>query len=265
MSTIYFHNQSDDARVRGTERYYAASVCHSMLMAALSPIRDTAQWLVKMLPSDHYIHSVRKEAIAESLSTLLMVGDCDLQLKKETVDTFTLALNTALVSGSDPVKLLARLHGQCEIHCYVEEEDAKWLADIIALGRNTKVLRPNVGWESVMELLSTASGPTVCSYSVCDQFPNIGLLPDGHKMRWDESRSDEENEEQSDAWYGLDADEQWQLTLPQLRKGHGLRITPDHWDAYYFGSGISAFHLKEMRAEPTPEPKATLPQAKERA
>lgn len=64
-----------------------------------------------------------------------------------------LAANTALVLGSDAVKMAARIHAQCEIHGYFEGKNRKWAADIVRKGRQAGIFRANMGWEEVIDLL----------------------------------------------------------------------------------------------------------------
>jgi hypothetical protein len=44
------------------------------------------------------------------------------------------------------VRFLARLHGQCEVHGWVAGKNRAWLADIIETGRETAILRDDMGW-----------------------------------------------------------------------------------------------------------------------
>lgn len=126
------------------------------------------------------------------------------------------------------LRLLARLHGQCEIHCYVEGVDRAWFADRIydALHvvvrthddrEDMELLRvghscdqgQDIGWLKLMDWLrSRDDEPVVCSYSVTDQFP-----------RWDE---------------GADDTMTWPKAMDWLRTQGGLRMSPEDWDSFYF-------------------------------
>lgn len=95
------------------------------------------------------------------------------------LESFSLVLNTAMRVGGDAVKLCARLHGQCELHAWVDEADRPWLAGIIEAGRDVGLLRAEGWlrewgtWEGVVELLLAIKehpGPVVTDYSVSDSF-----------------------------------------------------------------------------------------------
>ena len=96
-----------------------------------------------------------------------------LMVEGQRVDIFGAQLDTAITIGSDQLKFAARLHGQCEIHCYVECKNRKWLASIIEQGLEQHLYRKDKGWESVIKLLRNGcKSPVVMSYSVCDSFPS---------------------------------------------------------------------------------------------
>jgi hypothetical protein len=158
------------------------------------------------------------------------------------------ALNTLLATGSDPMKLAARLHGQCELHCWVDGRNRHWLADIMAEGRASGIFRANAGWEETIRLLKGRdTEPVVTSYSVGDGFPNAGLAVDAGM--WSPPGDPDDEERDWDAWYDLPPDEQWEVCMKALRKtAGGLELRPDHWTypAYHFVSPITAFHVAEV-------------------
>src|SRR6185503_1906532 len=59
----------------------------------------------------------------------------------EKTNAFELVLNTVLGIGNEPIRLCAYLHGMCEIHTFVEVEDAGWLAGVIEEGLKQKIFR----------------------------------------------------------------------------------------------------------------------------
>lgn len=141
------------------------------------------------------------------------------------LDTWHLALNTALVMGSDPIALATRLAAQSEIHCYVEGPNRAWLAGLIETGRASGVLRAGAGWEATVEMLRARDDePVVCSYSVSDSFPNASIAG------WAPEPDDggDIDDEAWDGWYDLAHDEQWRLSLARLRASSGgLELSPD--------------------------------------
>lgn len=234
MSRIYFHSQHGTSEVRGSERAMAGGLCTDLLRVALRlndrfMCPDDAARYLTLFPAGHYIHGLtRDERLRASIDTAVSVGD----------EFFTAALNTALDIGSDPVKLMARLHGQCEIHAYVEGPNRAWLADIIDGGRRIGVLRANMGWESVVTLLqSRDDGPVVTSYSVTEQFPNPGVA-DFHAPETDDEDADE-----YEAWEALPVEERWSLALAGIRSERGLELKPDVWNDFYFGDGTNGYDL----------------------
>jgi len=257
MSRIYFHSQEfDDAEVRGSERAWMGCLISDIMLAVLGDLKDAEPWLKRLLKPGHYLHSSTGYDFARNAATFLKVGmDDKLWLPNgTTVETWTVGLNTALILGGDALKLFVRLHAQCEIHCWIEgAKDKQWLADIIEAGLEKGPMRQKQGWESVIALLRREGDfPVVCSYSVCDQFPNYGSLPEDHPLKL---RTDEDRHE---AFYELPAEESWEACMKGLRSSRGgLRITRKDWNNFHFGAGISAFNLREL-ATTTPEQTATV-------
>lgn len=190
--------------------------------------------------------------------------------KGHRIKLFSLVLNTAVRVGSDPVKLAARLHGQCELHCWVDGKDRAWLAGIIARGLEDGVFRdvsavtgsrggPLVEkgtWESVMQLLiSRDDEPVVTSYSVCESFlssvyydwePAAYIKPDYiSDDDWREMDTEQCVEYgKQGAWDQVPDVEKWRIGMEWLKSQHdGLQITPDNWDSFSFGHELSALDL----------------------
>jgi hypothetical protein len=254
MSRIYFHSEHGEAEVSGAERAYMGNFCGDLFILALNldrhedyPSRPSV--LRKILNPGHYTASPDYQGLrfVDALSTALRVGfDNDILLVEgERVDCFSAALNTAYVTGSDAVKLMARLHGQCELHAYVEGPNRAWLASMIERGRETHVLRPNMGWEVAVGLLRSRDDcPVVTSYSVCEQFPNAHVA--GYVPLIDK----ESGEQDWDAWYDLPEGEQWQRALEGLRAGGvGLELKPDDWQTFHFRDGVNGYQLRRIAEE----------------
>jgi hypothetical protein len=111
----------------------------------------------------------------EDIRCWMAVGGRDkyFVIEGEKVDLFGSQLDTAIALGNDQLKFAARLHGQCEVHCYIEGQNREWLAGIIEQGLEQGIYRREQGWESVVSLLRNGcNSPVVLSYSVCDQFPS---------------------------------------------------------------------------------------------
>jgi hypothetical protein len=233
MSRIYFHSPSGTAEVSGAERAHCGVTCGDIAVALLAvkfhddPIRN-------LLPANsHLLHG---EFNVRSFETWFRVGDGALALPGgQAVDLFTVALNTVSVIGDDVLRFMARVHGQCEIHGYIEGPSRAWFADLIERGREEKLLRAQMGWESVVTLLRQRDDEAVVtSYSVCQQFPN------GDVTGWRDDRDGE-------GWYDLPKAEQWARALAAIREsGNGLEWNPDHWQAFRFGDGMTAMDIRQI-------------------
>src|SRR6201987_2782616 len=189
MSSIAFHSPDHGTvRVGGAERSWVSLLCtrlmHAVLGLADFPALDRPPLdrLLRMIPNCHYVHDFARRADAEGAafslrSALDGFNDC-LTWNEQPVDGFTLALNTALGVGGDALRLLARVHGSCEIPGWVDGPHRAWLANIVEEGLANGVLRhahqtQYENWPGVITLLrSTSRTPVVMSYSVSETFPN---------------------------------------------------------------------------------------------
>jgi hypothetical protein len=252
VSRIYWHGQHQTSELLGSERAYMGTLCTDMAMPAVSrrflgndphPFRRIlAPGAAPWLDSD------------ERLRTYLgQSGDEDLIFDGGRHDVFATVLNTVIATESPVLCLLARLHGSCEIHAWVAEEDREWLAGVIDTGRESNILRADMGWESVSAHLRNGDGgPVVTSYSVCDAFPSMGAC-DWMDPAWpaemvasnsyDYSELTAAQKEAVDArqdeWYELDRDEQWRLAFEGLQSDPYRRITPENLTKQGFHSGKS--------------------------
>jgi len=236
MSAIYFVSERREVVLRGNERALFGQWCSDLLWLPLQSLMDT--WhpekseILNYLPANSYARQTPSEMSLKLYLTSLMSGSIWLDGKE--YDCFSLALNSALVAGSDPIKLGARLHGQCEIHAYVEGPNRMWLADMIVAGRRKNIFRPDMGWENVRDLLVESNrGPVVTSYSVCEGFPNA------HIAGW-------ETNNDYDDWYDLPDDEKWKLALEGLHATEERELSPETWDTFYFTHGMDGFRLAEI-------------------
>lgn len=250
MGKVYFHSPSGEVLLRGSERHYAGHIVNELACAAL-PL-DTWQDdpILHLLPPDCYLRNKeRAHHFKEDFRTWMLVGEKDFHLPGGgRVSTFTVSLNTALVMGSRPVKLLARLHGQCEIHTWVDGQNRAWLAGIIDEGRKSGVFRAEQGWEEVAEFLHNRDDETVVtSYSVCDLFPSP-------PKSW-EYRENEVEEgyfgPDGRAWYDMSREEQWKVSMDELRERQALELEPESFDDFWFGrkERFTMFDIDRIRRE----------------
>lgn len=236
MSRIYFHTPTDCSELNGPERHYMGMMCSRLMIAAFG-----AQ-VEEYHSHDNPLHNVMTNGYWSNqgdLRTTLSVGFPDgpkFIWGEELISPWYVSLDTALTIGSDTIKLLARIHSQCEVHGYVLGQNRKWLSDIMEKGVNEGTYRKNMGWESVIEMLRKREDePVVMSYSVCDQFPNRFVA------EW-------EDDCDGDGWYDLPGDKQWELAYAKLVKGVGLELKPEDWDDFRF-VGVTAGQLMQKANE----------------
>lgn len=285
MSRVYFHSLSGEAELHGSERAHLGALCDEIAVGllGLDGFRAKESWQPLINPAHHMARlTFRPGGWRQTFETSFRTGSTGTPLlvwRSKPITTGTLILNTALAVGNDAVKLAARLHGQCEIHAWVDGKNRAWLADIMQSGLDCGVFRhgfpfrdgpgPDApekwstqGWEEVMALLrSRDDEPVVTSYSVGDTFPNRDVAgwqpPPGSELRpsWIESHewnelSEEEREEYhvdaaNELWDELDGGQQWELAMTGLRNRPGmLELTPDNWHRFHFRHGLTVLDLR---------------------
>lgn len=229
MSRIYFHSPSGETEIRGTERYWLAWVVNELSVSLLDyetvkPFIREGHYLKKQPHVSLYEFRIAMQPFARDHYALTIDG--------EQISSFLLLLNTALAIGNDQIRLAARIHGQCEIHCYVEGWNRAWLAKIIEGGRDSGVYRDGMGWEDLIELLlSRDDEPVVMSYSVTESFPRPMTS------------------EQDDSWYELPVGDQWEQAMRELRVlNDGREIKPEGFAEFRF-DGWTVFMVREAAME----------------
>jgi len=245
MSRVTFHTKTAQAEIGGAERHWWAHLCWRLTNGVLDiadPWRNDAfDRLWAMVPAGHHLKAPDSRyddrTRAGRLLTAIHVGsgrDVVLEHKGHRIDTFGLILNTALAVGSDAVRLAARLHGSCEIHCWVEDNNREWLAGLIEEGVATGVLRKSFpdsnhrGYDEVIKLLRHPEhrGPVVTSYSVSEFWPGVHLL--------DRQPTDPEE------LYDIPPGERWDRSM---YKQQGAELKPDDWTSFRFGHKLSALDV----------------------
>ncbi|MFF0597884.1 hypothetical protein [Streptomyces antibioticus] len=279
MSRVYFLSPTRTAELRGSERAWMRSLVEDLAVGVLGlDDAERVDRLISMASPDHYIAEFAGRrpgrmpaASAYRIAFLHDYSDDDplIQHAGRRIDTFTLALNTALQVGSDEVKLAARLHGACELHTWVDGPNRAWLADIMQGGLDSGVFRRRMpyhgadgpepgrwtsqGWDDVIALLRERDDePVVTSFSITDDFPSSSVgdwmppWPDGRAQRWDALTEEQQHERRAlqDAWYDLEDSEQWRISMEGLRASpDGLEMTPDHWKAFRFEHRLTVLDL----------------------
>lgn len=264
MSRIYFHSLDKESEVYGSERAYMGHLCTDLAysVSELDSFFFEKSPMLKVLEeSNNRKYSKEDAKMAFNLFNS-MFFNINWKVNDRNVNSFAVVLNTAMALGGDAIKLYARLHGQCEIHAYVEGEYRSWLADIIDKGVESKILRvfPEdgekeylqnqkrfIGWNQVSKHLRENNvNPVVTSYSVCESFPNYQFTFDYQnlkdKLSKKEDLSKDNFHKKIEDWteknyYSWSTEMQWRECMHYLRTcDDGLReICPETWDNFYFG------------------------------
>lgn len=161
MSHIAFESGQGRVEVGGRER------------ARMGVLLDDIAWVMdsrgRRLQSPQEDHTAKLRYVYGDFGT----SDRD--------DNFGKRLGWACLIGNDALKLLAHIHGQCEIHGWVHPDDLGWFADLLEQAVRDGLLgadgRSFYGsWQDVADLARRSTAPLVASYSVCESWPDIYLI-----------------------------------------------------------------------------------------
>lgn len=274
MSRVYFHSPSGEAELWGGERHWLGSFCGDLARGFFDVVHDHEK-IGALCSGPGYLQypgtqnlekfwAWQKSAL---LSLTSSVSDDFMSWKGHRIPSWHLVLNTVCRTGSDAAILAARIHSQCEIHCYVEGPDREWLAGLVDAGLESGVFR-NLApykavhdWHEVTDFLrSRDDEPVILSYSVCEQFPDPDVI--GYRApeampgeEFQPSWCDDELWESLDqrgrleyhegeAWNRLADAERWELGLAWLRGlDDGRRLQPSDWRNVRFGCGLSILDI----------------------
>lgn len=210
MSYLAFHFQEGvELHLKGAERHYLGSIVDNAAFGAIGFVAglyssDAIESLKPFIPEGWLSKQRDGQRLAEDFKLNFSWGKTFLTWRGKDIKSFSLLLNTAIVAGSDPVALAAKMHGTCEIHGRFLGKDRAWLADVIEQGVDTGIFRRSfwaprdptaelrvmmrqpvteeeaemvvhsMGWTEIIEQLRTSDkGAVVMSYSVTDGFPEM--------------------------------------------------------------------------------------------
>lgn len=231
MTYIAFHSRDRTTKVRGSERAHMSILISDITAAILPRGFDSNNDFLKLIP---------KEARSRWASLLATNADEWIRIYFSSFESWPLvyngeehparevALNTVIAMESDVMSMMAKMTGKCETHGWIDDGDRSWFADIIQKGRDNNILRPDSGWEDVIDHARVADDSAlVMSYSVTDPFPNpyvAGVV----------------GEEAVEAWYEQDDDVQWNQAFWDLRDTPWTNISPAnlHTEGYLDGTTI---------------------------
>lgn len=149
MSRVYFHAENRTAELMGTERHWAGKAVDNIATELLA-VADNVDRLTELLPLGHSVRMAKPEQWVSTYELFFRHDDGHSPLvvyKGTDLSGFTLALNTVIEFGGDPMKFIARMHGQCEIHGWVDGPNREWLAGIIQAGLDGGVYRRGIWYE----------------------------------------------------------------------------------------------------------------------
>lgn len=290
MSRIYWHTRERTAELNGSERYWLESLACGPAEAAWDVDElDRVEQVLAMVSHDG-AHGYLRQALRDAqraqtgphgdlfakatrairaLRLALRVQGLDLDVAGHRLRAANIGLNTALVAGSDPVRLAAKVGGWCEFHCWVDGPDRGWLAGIIddaldaGLYRRALLVKNHPadpsgrilsqGWEDVLDLLrESGDGPVVLSHSCTEWFPNHGIAdweppPMPADYRPDLTESDREDyyaDEVFDQWDALPVGEQWDQAVVGLKRQRPwAQLTPGTLATVSFGPPVTVYDL----------------------
>lgn len=176
MSSISFRTRSKEALVGGRERAWLGSMIVEGVGASVFRPDEWARYNRRNLSKVFSGKEWELEYLFKSLHNPITTW-----AGKEW-NSFEVMLNTAILLGSDAVKLAAIIHGTCELNAYFAKEDLEWLADTIE--GSPHIFRPETqgydgGWADVISLARSTRGKLTMSYSVTGQSkPAFQVEPD---------------------------------------------------------------------------------------
>lgn len=219
---------------------YGSNYLHDCWRTALEQERRNKEIYASLKPGTPLGYSGANHEparqVVELLKTRLNVDSLELDVCGVRLHTRNLELNTALIAGSDPIALAAKIDGWCEKHTWVEGPDRAWLADVIEQGLTAGLYRQGMGWDAraseydqgpgVVPLLRARDDePVVLSHSVSESFPNSSVgdwmppWPEGVERDWNALSEEQQavRSQRDEEWYELPAERQWEISMAGLR------------------------------------------------
>lgn len=275
MSRVYWNTPSDRAELHGSEKAWLRSLAEGPARAAwdlddsgaYERAVEIVSWITEKPDNgngSNYLHQHLRAAQANSrdyearrrfvssLQLSMRVQGVELHVAGVQLGSMNVDLNTALVAGSDPIRLAAKIAGWGEAHAYIEGPDRAWVADIIDQALDAGLYRRTLrsadldgapressqGWEGVQELLRQRDDePVVLSYSVADPFPNA-------EIAGIELPRDKYGDPIGDTWYELPDEEKWAKAMAGLRLTRPwARLAPDTLAEVAFHLAVTVYDL----------------------
>jgi hypothetical protein len=276
MSEITFASRDSQASVRGHERAYGAALAARLTAAVLDlDGRDSTARNRRILPDSFFQqaalaqHQATRENRGFSLAEVFscwapmaaMFGDDQLQIGNQHAGVTEVVTNTAIVAGSGPIALLARIHASAEDGLFVDAAHTNWLANIIDTGVQTNILRDHRGgWNNAAQLLRKTTGPvliTTQSSASAKLAAAAGIY------------SDQQTEEQQwaaeEQFESMPFTQQWDRSIDELQAARSgdrdwwLTLAPENFHVPAYLNGLTAFTAIATTATNTPSVDLAFP------
>lgn len=269
MSAITFTTRDGQATVGGRERVYGATLAGRLTASVLDlDGRDAAARNRRILPASFFQHATlaqhqaTREGRPFSLTDVFaawaplaaMFGeDVDLRIGDQRAQVSEVVTNTAIVGGSDPVTLLARIHASAEEGLFVDAPQRNWLAKTIETGVQTRILRANARWAETAEMLRTESGPVFITTEVSVS-AMLGLAAEIYTR----DQSDEQRWAAEETFESQSAAKQWDQTIDAVREARSgdrcwwLTLAQEHFHEPAYQDGLTAFDAIAAAADHLP-------------
>jgi hypothetical protein len=262
VSHLYFHTLHGDIAVKGVERGHLERLGERAGAMSITPLSAAdEQRLASLLQPDNFFSRGAEPGTAWVSSAVDGMADFNSRI---------LVRNSAILHGSDQVRLAVRLNAQCEIHSWVDGPNRAWLADIIEAGLDRSAYYRSGGWLEVIEFLRIRDDePVVTSSSLAGvAFPNAylstwrqsrmpeGWVPDGispaaftmacrKHLRTPASYWADLAEDQFES---LPVEERWAHGMAALRADNEylLELRPEDWTSFRFNHGLT---LQDLLAD----------------
>ncbi|WP_239404534.1 hypothetical protein [Frankia sp. Cj3] len=292
MSSVLWHTRDDETQLHGAERGWCRHLAAGPVAAAWdlhsTSILERLAPIMRLIPEvpdgeygANYLHNYYRSAVeadrtamarsrsgdhghfgkssrvarefVTAFDTAMKVNPPQIVIAGHTLYLGNVNMNTALVAGSDPIRLAAKINGWCEAHCWVAEPDRAWMAGVIDAGRKAGLYRSAMGWENVQAMLRTADdGPVVLSYTVTESFPNPFYHPDaptwpaGVPRDWNALTPKQQQTRRAweSHWYEIDAGEAFDAAMLWLQADRPwAQITPGNLATEAFGPMVTVYDL----------------------
>lgn len=215
MSSIAFESKQGEVAVGGRER------------ARMGGLIDDLSWVMHSRGITRERFDLRAEY--DDKLRWLYSG----RMGSEGQDTFSERLGWVCLIGSDVMRLLCHIHGQCELNGWVHPDDGEWFAGLVEQGLEQGLLGPDERnhygtWAQVAELARASTTPLISSYSVTDSWPNPALIAQERPDLWTPA----EGAHPWDAWEDLSEADQDRIGDAAL-ESCAPRWHPGEWGTHW--------------------------------